>query len=599
MSPAALSEFAAAFFPAEMAKRQIPGAVFVVVVDGEAALARGYGVADVARQRPVNPARTRFRLASVSKVITATAALKLVEAGRLRLHQDVNEVLQSLRIPPRAGAGAVTLHHLLTHTAGFEERLTGLMARRASDLEPLETYLARTLPPRFADPGQVISYSNHGLALVGLLVQEASGRPFDRYVRERVFEPLEMSRSGALTGDPPDDMAVAYDLTNGRLRALAPEYLQTGPAGMFYSTGADMARFLLAHLNGGSWSGRRILEADTMALMHAPQARAHPALSGWAYGFWEDRRQAPRALLHDGGGQGYRALLYLVPDAGVGFFTAYNLADRHADGELQDALIRRFRHAFLPAPPEPASPAQPALRTPEFGGDYRYVRRARHGVESLIGVLNTVRVVVDDSGSLVLIGRTPGPVVLHHDGERLFRRADGRGLVAFGDLRDGRAHQLVLGDGFPGVYERVSPLATLRVQAWWLAATCAVMLYVGLGPLVSRLARRSPSASSTDGPTRLDRTAAVLNLLLVVLLPLTWFGRLEGGLPEFVFGLPPTAHTLLYVSPLTAVLAAVSAARTGRAWLATPRRPPLRRLVTSAALVSFSLFAAYWNVMPG
>ena len=78
-------------------------------------------------------------------------------------------------------------------------------------MQPLAEYLARSMPPAFVKPGRVISYSNHGLGLAGLLVQQASGRPFADYVNEQVFEPLGMSRSGALVGPVPDDLAVAYD----------------------------------------------------------------------------------------------------------------------------------------------------------------------------------------------------------------------------------------------------------------------------------------------------------------------------------------------------------------------------------------------------
>jgi CubicO group peptidase (beta-lactamase class C family) len=592
-----LSAFADRFFAPAMAARRIPGAVFAVVVDGQVALTRGVGVADVSTRRPVDPERTLFRLASVSKVITATAALQLVEAGRLSLHEDVNRRLISLQIP--AAGPPVTLHHLLTHTAGFEERLTGLMARRAGDLEPLATYLARTLPRRFVAPGSVVSYSNHGLAVVGLLVQDVTGQPFEQYVRERVFEPIGMLRSGALVGDPPVDLATAYHLVNDQLQPLAPEYLQTGPAGAFYSTGGDMARFLLAHLRGGAANGGRILSAETAAVMHARQAGAHPALSGWCYGLWEDVRRAPRAILHDGGGRGYRALLYIVPEADLGFFVAYNLADRHDDGELQEALIREFRATFLPVAPAPALAAPAPPGEPAPSGEYRYVRRARAGVEAFVGLMNTVRIARDDSNRPLLIGRTPTPVTLHPVGASLFRRGDGRGSVAFADVRDGHPQQLVLDDGFPGVYERVPWFQTQRVQTTWLAATSLVLAYAVLRRLAARLAgKRLTRPRHADEPTSLDVAAGALNLLLVVLLPVAWLGRFEGGMPQFVFGTPLAAQALLCIPPVTAALALASVVATARRWRRRDGQPlPLRRAVVTIALCSFAAMAGYWGLM--
>ena len=248
---AAVASFADGFFPEEMARRHIPGAVFVFVSGGKLAIARGFGAAQLEPWRAVDPDRTGFRLASVSKVVTATAALQLVEQGRLDLTRDVNAYLENVHIPAFAGT-SVTLHDLLTHTAGFDERLIGVAARHATDLLPLDTYLAQSMPPRFIEPGRVVSYSNHGLSLVGLLVEQASGRSFERYVREDMLEPLGMHRSGFLTGTAPADLAVAYEFAGGRHQALSPEYLQLGPAGAFFTTGTDMARFLIAHLRGGA-----------------------------------------------------------------------------------------------------------------------------------------------------------------------------------------------------------------------------------------------------------------------------------------------------------------------------------------------------------
>jgi CubicO group peptidase (beta-lactamase class C family) len=193
----------------------------------------------------VDPDRTVFGLASVSKTITATAALQLVERKRLDLDTNVNTYLKSFQLA--AEHGPITLHHLLTHTAGFDEQLIGAAARSAEDVQPSSSYLARSMPPTFIEPGRVISYSNHGYALIGHLVEEVSGRPFADYVREEIFDPLGMRRSGALTGRAPEDLAVAYEYVDGQYRGLAPDYLQVSAAGAFFTTGTDMGHSLIAH----------------------------------------------------------------------------------------------------------------------------------------------------------------------------------------------------------------------------------------------------------------------------------------------------------------------------------------------------------------
>jgi CubicO group peptidase (beta-lactamase class C family) len=602
LDTARLAAFVDAALPVEMAKRHIPGAVLVVVDAGAVALARGYGFADLAAQRHVDSDRTRFRLASVGKVITATAALQLVEQGRLSLTQDVNEVLRDFKLPA-FGNRPVTLHDLLTHTAGFEERLTGMAVRSPEQLLPLSSYLAHAMPPRFAEPGRVISYSNHGMSLVGLLVQEASGRPFEQYVREAIFRPLGMFRSDALDRDPPDDLATAYHWTGTAHRPLSPEYLQVRPAGTFYVTGNDVARFVIAQLEGGEYQGTRILRPDTVARMQSRQFAQHPAVSGFGYGFWEDRHVSPRAVLHNGGGKGYKALIYLIPERRVGVFLAYNLADQHEDGELVDAFISQFRAAFVPRS-EPTSPSPPTQFAPSavdaIVGHYRYVRRARHGPEQAIGLMNTLRIVAAERSGLALEGLSRTPIGLTEVDSGVFRRSDELGSVAISQVDGGRVAELVLDrGGFPAVYDRVSWVMTLPVQALALLALCLAFAYTVLARLVQP---RGPGLlnriAPPDSVTSLDAVASSLNLVVVVALPLASFGSMEGGFPEFVYGTPMLVRGLLWVPVLTAIFGVISAAASWRAWrTGFDPRLLIRRAAISIALLAFPTLAGFWGLI--
>jgi len=597
---AAVARFADELFPREMSRRRIPGAVFVFVSSGEIAIARGYGAAQLEPPRPVDPERTRFRLASVSKTITAMAALQLVEAGRVDLHRNIAGYLHGFHLDePR---GAITLHHLLTHTAGFDERLTGMAARSPETIEPLAEYLARSMPPSFTEPGRVISYSNHGFGLVGLIVQEVSGRPFVDYVREQVFEPLGMQRSGALVGAAPDHLATAYDVVDGRHRPLSPEYIQATPAGAFFSTGTDMGRLLIAHLRGGAYRGPSVLRRETMALMHAQHFPQAAGVSGWAYGMWEDARNGQRALLHNGGGKGYRALMYLVPDYDVGFFVAYNLADRHEEGELQEVFITRFRDRFLPARADVAVAATEAAAVEPADGEYVYVRRARTTVESFISIINRVRLSRGKSGALTVVGFSGEPFELRSVAPSVYRRSDGRGTVAFEAGRPDTTPRLLMitDSGFPAVYERVPPLATQRVQLVWLSVMVAVFLYAALWrPLASLWKRRTTGTSSVRWTRWPGAAASAMNLVFLVGFPIAFLGRNEGGFPEFAYGVPAAARALLILPPVTAILAVAALialvvdARDGQ----IPRLPPTDLLIV-VALLSFTAFAWYWNLLP-
>ena len=150
----------------------IPGATVSVVKDGEVIFAKGYGEADVKAEEPVVADETLFRIASTNKLFTATAVMQLVEEGRLDLDRDVNAYLDDVEIPDTYPGQPVTLRHLLTHTAGFEERITGTLARDADDVAPLGEHLSENVPARVRPPGEVTSYSNYGVALAGHVVEE-------------------------------------------------------------------------------------------------------------------------------------------------------------------------------------------------------------------------------------------------------------------------------------------------------------------------------------------------------------------------------------------------------------------------------------------
>jgi CubicO group peptidase (beta-lactamase class C family) len=609
-----LVAFADGFLPPEMTKRHIPGAVLAVVHEGRVVLVRGFGFADLESRRKVDPDRTRFSLGSVTKVVTATAALQLVERGQLDLTADVNTRLRTFQLRPYRGSSA-TLHDLLTHTAGFEERLTGIFCTSEDEREPLATYLAKSMPHRFARAGEVLSYSNHGMSLVALLVEQVSGQQFDEYVGEQILAPLHMRRSGFLpTAEGAPHMATAYQFADGHHVRQTPDCVRTVGAGGLATSGTDMARFMIAHLESGVYEGRRIMRAETMDRMHARQFAPHEGLSGWAYGFWEDVRDGRRGLMHDGGGTGSRALIYLLPDRRLGFFLAYNLADRHRDGELLDAFRSQFLHTYVPVPAG-RNAIVDAVPLPNVGGYYRYVRGARTTMEKFVSVGNIIRIEQKQNGVLAMTAAGANPVTLVAIGPGLFRRTDDRGVVAFDAVNENGPQRLIVDGGGLRMYERVGVLSTPLVQGMWLLGMAAAFAWAAFVNPVSqgviwirRHGERAPGLDSATDPLSLRLKqwtawlvgiASALNLLFIAGFPLAFLGDLSGGLPRFVYGVPRAALLLLAIPPVTAALAVVSSITVGFMW-----RDPRHRLVARveyaivcAALLAFVPFTVYWRLM--
>ncbi len=214
-----------AYFDAKLAQQMaddhIVGATVAVVQEGELLFAKGYGYADLAQGKPVVVDQTLFFPGSVGKLFTWTAVMQLAEQGKLDLDADINDYLDftipAMLYPRRenqtgdqAGdqvADPITLAHLMTHTAGFEEQLAAIHVAGPDDLQPLRDFLVEAMPARVYAPGQWFAYSNYGTALAGYIVERISGQPFETYITEHILKPLAMEHSAAVQPLPPALMA--------------------------------------------------------------------------------------------------------------------------------------------------------------------------------------------------------------------------------------------------------------------------------------------------------------------------------------------------------------------------------------------------------
>ena len=208
----------------------VAGAVVVVVKDGQVLLERGYGYADLEKGTPVDPKNTLFRPGSISKLFTWTAVMQQVEQGKLDLDRDINAYLD-FEIAPLDGK-PITLRHVMTHTAGFEETVKSAATIDPQQVVPLEQYLKAWVPRRIYPPGEVPAYSNYATSLAGYIVQRLSGESFPEYVQRHILDPLQM-RSSSFQQPLPSDLRSR--LSQGYPVASQPpgayEIFATSPAG--------------------------------------------------------------------------------------------------------------------------------------------------------------------------------------------------------------------------------------------------------------------------------------------------------------------------------------------------------------------------------
>lgn len=275
-------------FARDMEANHIAGAAVAVVEDGRLLLARGYGQADIENDVPVDPDRTVFRVGSVGKLFTWTAVMQLVEAGRLDLGADVNAYLD-FRIPATYPQ-PITLAHLMTHTSGFEDMLLESVVSDAGDLVSEREWLTAHMAARVRPPGDSAGYSNYNAMLAGYIVARVAGQPYADYVQTHIFDPLGMAHSTVQSRMPPDlraSASVGYTFVGGAFQPF-PDYTPQPallPSGGHRASVTDMARFMIAHLEGGRYGhgpgvGGGSSRGQRPGGCRAPCTR--PTLGSWA-----------------------------------------------------------------------------------------------------------------------------------------------------------------------------------------------------------------------------------------------------------------------------------------------------------------------------
>lgn len=484
------------YLPYALESGDIAGAVVVVVKDGQVLLQKGYGYSDIDKRTPVDPDGTLFRPGSVSKLFTWTAVMQLVEQGKLDLDADVNRYID-FKIPPRDGK-PMTLRQIMTHTTGLEEQIRGLITSHADQIVPLEAALKRWVPERIHVPGATPAYSNYATALAGYIVQRVSGEPFDAYIARHIFQPLGMAHSSFAQPLPPALLAKVskgYDkASDGKPKDY--EFISLAPAGSLAATGADMGRFMIAHLQDGAYGDARILGADTARKMHSTGQASVGPLNRMMLGFYETTMNGHRAIAHGGDTMWFHSDLQLFLDDGIGIFVSMNSSGRDgATGHIRGALVRGFADRYLPGPAARAAagvaPEQARLHAQQMVGHYDSSRRPQSNLLSLVNLLGQVKVTANEDGTISVSMATDAsgaPKKWREIAPYLWQDVAGGDRLA-ADVVDGKVVRFSM-EPYAAimVFERLSLWRSLALPL--LAASLAVLLLTVLAWPVSALVRR-------------------------------------------------------------------------------------------------------------
>ena len=578
--------------PDALKNGDIPGAVVTVVKDGQVVTTRGYGWADTGASggQPVavDPQTSLFRVASISKIPTSIAVMQLVEQGKVDLDADISAYLD-FEIERRFDE-PLTLRHLLTHSAGFEERW------KVAPMTDLEASVKSDPPVQVFAPGTTPAYSNYGIALAGYIVQRVSGQPFEVYVREHVLEPAGMTTS---TYEQP--------LPAGLAGSLGPGYTSTGeevpfdlmgdfPADSLTVSAPDFAAFMNAQLSRSP----KLLREETWEQMWSPglgeERLGNRAKAGeMGLGYFELSRHGRRIVEHSGDISGWHSKFELYPEEKTGIFISYNGDGNDSDSSnnLREDLAQGFADRYFPGETVKASGSKDsAERARQVAGSY-VPSRVPWASFAAAWVPALFPATIEHTGDG---GLKDGETQLVEVEPWVWRQVDGRSAIA-AQVEDGKVVSLSQGPALT-----LLPMTPVQQALAPVFGVCLVLLLVvtvawPIGALRRRRALKRGQEVGAPVPwlTRVARGGGAMALAaqLTWILVLAVFATIQSSIVGY--------GALAWVAPVIrgaqvlqalGVVAVIPAA--ADLVIALRRRAGWRRVTMSAVLLAALVALAWW-----
>ena len=399
-----LEAFLDGIIEGNMDARHIAGVTVSVVKNNQLYFSKGYGLSNVKARKKVNPDTDLFRIGSVSKLFVWTAIMQLAEQGKLDLDADINQYLTHFKVPDTYEQ-PITLKHLMTHSAGFEEYVLNLFSTDSLPPPSLESVFIDEMPTRVRPPGTFSSYSNHGTGIAAYIVEQISGLKWDDYVEQKIFAPLGMRQSTFRQPLPnafKANHSEGYTYEDGTYHSQSFKTVPLAPIGVASTTANDITSFMIAHLQNGQFGNTQILDSATAVQMHTPLFQHAPGINGMCYGFFDHSQNEHKIIGHGGATEFFFSMLLLYPEHGSGIFISTN-----TDGGT--ALIKNvtteFTNRYFPAADTPKTISLEKDYLAQFEGDYLSNRRPHKRILKLAALMfGTTNVSVSEKGNLTTSG---------------------------------------------------------------------------------------------------------------------------------------------------------------------------------------------------
>jgi len=402
-----LDRYLAAYMPA----MNSPGLTLGLTNTESTLRTAGYGFANIDQKLPVNTDHL-FQIGSITKSFVALMLLQLRDEGKLDLHRPVLHYLPGL--PITSEFGAITTHHVLTHTSGLPDNL-GVFSSDPT---------ARLV--QGFKPGEHFHYCNAGFDILGLLAARLDGRPWRICVQARILDPLEMTATApVITTSSRARAATGYEAfwddqeypRQGKL-APAPNLVMDDTAGCIASTPGDMARYLRMLLNRGKGPHGRIVSEESFALFSTPHIKADDfsPTASYGYGVAVDTLEGHKILRHTGGMVAFASSMHVDLDAGVAAFASINAMQGYRPTAVTEYSVRLLRAQHESSP----LPAEPQITDP------REIENAADYADTFTSADGTKLVFAASGKRLSLIDRDQHILLQHSGGDTFISTEAGR-----------------------------------------------------------------------------------------------------------------------------------------------------------------------------
>jgi CubicO group peptidase (beta-lactamase class C family) len=295
----------------------IPGAALVIVRGDQIVHLKAFGVAD-ASGRAVTP-QTPFFTGSTGKSFTALAIMQLVEAGKIKLDKPIQIYLPWFRVADASASARITVRQLLNQVSGLPQSIgqTQLANTDLSDSAIENNVRALANIELIAPPGERYEYSNANYVTLGMIVQAVSSQSYETYIREHIFQPLDMQNSfTSKTEAQQDGLAIGYQKWFGVSVASPNLPFARGslPAGVLNMSAEDFGHYLIAQLNNGSYQDASVLSPAGIEALHHPDIQMPNSTDFYAMGWEVQHFQDVEVIRHNGAVPGYTTDMFLVPE---------------------------------------------------------------------------------------------------------------------------------------------------------------------------------------------------------------------------------------------------------------------------------------------